>query len=71
VSTFDVVTRARRRRVKAWACSTPCNTDFLAKALGPKWSHKFFVNAELTPPDDYHGTEMKRSRAPRTGSQGC
>jgi branched-chain amino acid transport system substrate-binding protein len=38
-------------RVKAWACSTPCDTDFLAKALGPKWDHKFFVNAELTPPD--------------------
>ncbi len=37
-------------RVKAWACSTPCNTDFLAKALGPKWSHKLFINAELTPP---------------------
>jgi branched-chain amino acid transport system substrate-binding protein len=46
-------------RVKAWACSTPCNTDFLAKALGPKWHDKFFVNAELTPPDDYHGTEMQ------------
>ncbi|HWE08788.1 MAG TPA: ABC transporter substrate-binding protein [Solirubrobacteraceae bacterium] len=46
-------------RVKAWACSTPCNTDFLAKALGPKWSHKFFVNAELTPPDASHGQEMQ------------
>jgi branched-chain amino acid transport system substrate-binding protein len=48
-----------QNRVKAWACSTPCNTDFLAKALGPKWHDKFFVNAELTPPDDYHGTEMQ------------
>ncbi|HXZ74892.1 MAG TPA: ABC transporter substrate-binding protein [Streptosporangiaceae bacterium] len=37
--------------VKLWGCSTPCNTDFLAKALGPKWDHKLFVNAELTPPD--------------------
>ena len=37
--------------VKLWGCSTPCNTDFLAKALGPKWNHKLFVNAELTPPD--------------------
>jgi branched-chain amino acid transport system substrate-binding protein len=37
-------------RVKLWGCSTPCNTDFLAKALGPKWDHKLFVNAELTPP---------------------
>jgi branched-chain amino acid transport system substrate-binding protein len=46
-------------RVKAWACSTPCNTDFLAKALGSKWSHKLFINAELTPPDDFHGPEMK------------
>ena len=35
-------------RVKSWGCSTPCNTDFLAKALGPKWNHKLFVNAELT-----------------------
>jgi branched-chain amino acid transport system substrate-binding protein len=38
-------------KVKLWGCSTPCNTDFLAKALGPKWDHKLFVNAELTPPD--------------------
>jgi branched-chain amino acid transport system substrate-binding protein len=36
-------------KVKEWGCSTPCNTDFLAKALGPKWNGKFFVNAELTP----------------------
>ncbi len=46
-------------RVKAWACSTPCNTDFLAKALGPKWHNKLFINAELTPTDDYHGPEMQ------------
>jgi branched-chain amino acid transport system substrate-binding protein len=32
-------------RVK-WACSTPCNTDFLAKALGSAWNGKLFVNAE-------------------------
>ncbi len=38
-------------REKLWGCSTPCNTDFLAKALGPKWNNKLFVNAELTPPD--------------------
>src|ERR1700689_3826117 len=38
-------------RGKAWACSTPCNTDFLASSLGPKWNGKFFVNAELTPLD--------------------
>ncbi len=38
-------------KVKAWACSTPCDTDFLAKSLGPQWNGKLFVNAELTPPD--------------------
>ncbi len=38
-------------RVKLWGCSTPCNTDFLAQALGPKWDNKLFVNAELTPTD--------------------
>jgi branched-chain amino acid transport system substrate-binding protein len=45
-------------RVKGWGCSTPCNTDFLAKSLGPKWNHKLFVNAELTSPDDHNGPEM-------------
>ena len=38
-------------RVKYWACSTPCNTDFLATSLGPKWNDKLFVNAELLPLD--------------------
>ncbi len=38
-------------RVKYWACSTPCNTDFLATELGSKWNDKLFVNAELTPLD--------------------
>jgi branched-chain amino acid transport system substrate-binding protein len=38
-------------KVKLWGCSTPCNTDFLAASLGPKWNDKLFVNAELTPPD--------------------
>ena len=33
-------------RVK-WGCSTPCNTDFLADALGDAWDGKLFVNAEL------------------------
>jgi len=46
-------------RVKGWGCSTPCNTDFLAKSLGPKWNHKLFVNAELTDPDDHNGPEMQ------------
>ena len=36
-------------RVKLWGCSTPCNTDFLAASLGPKWNSKLFVNAELHP----------------------
>ena len=44
-------------RVKSWGCSTPCNTDFLAKALGPKWNHKLFVNAELASVDDHSGPE--------------
>ena len=46
-------------RVKGWGCSTPCNTDFVAKALGPKWNHKLFVNAELTSADDHNGPEMQ------------
>ena len=50
-------------RVKGWGCSTPCNTDFLAKALGPKWNHKLFVNAELTSPDDHNGPDMKLYKA--------
>jgi branched-chain amino acid transport system substrate-binding protein len=33
-------------RVK-WGCATPCNTDFLAEALGSSWENKLFVNAEL------------------------
>ena len=46
-------------RVKVWGCSTPCNTDFLAKALGPKWNNKLFVNAELTNPDDHNSAEFQ------------
>ena len=46
-------------RVKLWGCSTPCNTDFLATSLGPKWNHKLFVNAELTPPDTTSTQSMK------------
>jgi branched-chain amino acid transport system substrate-binding protein len=37
-------------RVKVWTCSTPCNTDFLATALGKAWNGKFGVNAELNLP---------------------
>jgi branched-chain amino acid transport system substrate-binding protein len=50
-------------RVKGWGCSTPCNTDFLAKSLGPKWNDKLFVNAELTDPDDHNGPEMRLYKA--------
>src|SRR6266571_5329707 len=49
--------------VKLWGCSTPCNTDFLAKALGPKWNHKLFVNAELTPPDSTSSPSMSLYKA--------
>jgi branched-chain amino acid transport system substrate-binding protein len=50
-------------RVKGWGCSTPCNTDFLAKALGPKWNRKLFVNTELTDPDDHNGPDMQLYKA--------
>jgi branched-chain amino acid transport system substrate-binding protein len=36
--------------VKAWGCSTPCNSDFVAAALGTVWDGKFGVNAELNLP---------------------
>jgi branched-chain amino acid transport system substrate-binding protein len=39
-----------QNRVK-WGCSTPCNTDFLADALGDAWDDKLFVNAELNVTD--------------------
>src|SRR5436305_6398328 len=57
-------------RVKGWGCSTPCNTDFLAKTLGPKWNHKLFVNAELTSPDDHNGPDMQvyKGSLPKYGS---
>jgi branched-chain amino acid transport system substrate-binding protein len=50
-------------RVKGWGCSTPCNTDFVAKSLGAAWNHKLFVNAELTDPDDHNGPEMQLYKA--------
>jgi branched-chain amino acid transport system substrate-binding protein len=49
--------------VKLWACSTPCNTDFLAKQLGSKWNNKIFVNAELTPPDGTNTPTMNLYKA--------
>jgi branched-chain amino acid transport system substrate-binding protein len=45
-------------QVKAWACSTPCDTDFLSSSLGSVWNNKLFVNAELTPPDPTHTPTM-------------
>jgi len=50
-------------RVKLWGCSTPCNTDFLAQSLGPKWNNKLFVNAELTPPDGTNTASMNLYKA--------
>jgi branched-chain amino acid transport system substrate-binding protein len=49
--------------VKAWACSTPCDTDYLSSTLGTKWDGKFFVNAELTPPDPTHTPTMNLYKA--------
>jgi branched-chain amino acid transport system substrate-binding protein len=49
--------------VKLWGCSTPCNTDFLAQSLGPKWNDKLFVNAELTPPDTTNTPTMNLYKA--------
>ncbi|HLW95067.1 MAG TPA: ABC transporter substrate-binding protein [Solirubrobacteraceae bacterium] len=42
-----------------WTCATPCNTDFLAKALGPAWNHKLFVNAEMNEVRDDNGPDTK------------
>ncbi|MDE3075970.1 MAG: ABC transporter substrate-binding protein [Chloroflexota bacterium] len=53
-----------------WACSTPCNTDFLAKALGPQWNGKLGVNAELnlisaSAPDSTLYREVMQKYAPK------
>jgi len=50
-------------RVKAWSCSTPCDTDFLAQQLGSAWDGKFFVNAELDPPDATNTPTMNLYKA--------
>jgi branched-chain amino acid transport system substrate-binding protein len=49
--------------VKSWGCSTPCDTDFLAKSLGPKWDNRLFVNAELTPADGINTPTMNLYKA--------
>ena len=48
--------------MKAWACSTPCNTDFVAKALGEQWDGKLLVNAELNV-TDFDGPQSRLYRA--------
>jgi len=40
-----------------WTCATPCNTDSLAKSLGPVWNHKLFVNAEMSDVHDDTGAD--------------
>jgi branched-chain amino acid transport system substrate-binding protein len=53
-------------RVKAWGCSTPCNSDFLAQSLGSAWENKLGVNAELNltnapgPDGDLYRAVMKK-----------
>ncbi len=49
--------------VKMWGCSTPCDTDFLASALGGAFDNKLFVNAELTPADGTNTPTMNLYRA--------
>jgi branched-chain amino acid transport system substrate-binding protein len=44
-----------------WACSTPCNTDFLADALGSGWDGKLGVNAELNL-TDFNGPDSRLYR---------
>ncbi len=57
--------------VKAWGCSTPCNTDFLAQALGTKFDDKLLVNAELNVTDfDGPDSELYRSVIARVRPSG-
>jgi branched-chain amino acid transport system substrate-binding protein len=52
-----------QNNVKAWGCSTPCDTDFLANALGTAFDNKLFVNAELTPAAGTNTKTMNLYRA--------
>ncbi|TVZ05256.1 hypothetical protein EAS64_11780 [Trebonia kvetii] len=52
-----------QNNVKAWGCSTPCDTDFLASALGTAFDNKLFINAELTPADGTNTATMNLYRA--------
>lgn len=55
-------------QVKAWGCSTPCNTDFLAEALGTVWDDKLGVNAELNVTDfDGPDSELYRQVVDKYG----
>jgi branched-chain amino acid transport system substrate-binding protein len=45
-----------------WGCATPCNTDFVAAALGSAWNGKLHVNAELALLDST-GPDMTLYRA--------
>jgi branched-chain amino acid transport system substrate-binding protein len=57
-------------QVKAWGCSTPCNTDFLAEALGSSWDDKLGVNAELNVTDfDGPDSELYRQVMDKYGSK--
>jgi branched-chain amino acid transport system substrate-binding protein len=42
-----------------WTCATPCDTDSLAKSLGPAWNHKLYVNAEMNDADSDTGPDNK------------
>jgi branched-chain amino acid transport system substrate-binding protein len=52
-----------QNNVKAWGCSTPCDTDFLASALGTAYDNHLFINAELTPADGTNTPTMNLYRA--------
>ncbi len=43
-------------RVKAWACSTPCNTDFLAKSLGTEVGRQVLRERRARRPRRHHNT---------------
>jgi branched-chain amino acid transport system substrate-binding protein len=38
-------------KVKLWACASECDTDFLARSLGPRWNGRLFINADVAPLD--------------------
>jgi branched-chain amino acid transport system substrate-binding protein len=59
-----------QNRVVTWACSTPCNTDFIAEALGSAWDGKLGVNAELNlisadAPDSNLYRQVREKYAPK------